>query len=216
MIIGILGLANSGKSTVSGILQNKYHFISKSFADSLKETLSSIFGWPIELLHGKSIESRQWREQVDKWWAERLGINNLSPRWAMQHIGTEILRDCFNSDIWVASLEKKIYNCNFNIVIDDCRFPNEIAMIKKLHGILIEVHRGEYPVWRKDAIELLNKSNQHDFLKYKNIFENLYPSVHISEWGWANQKVNYVIDNNLDVNNLEQQIHNILKQNNIV
>lgn len=210
MIIGILGLTNSGKSTVSDILQTNYNFSHISFADSLKEMLSSIFGWPIDLMKGKTSESRKWREEIDIWWANRLDIKEFSPRWAMQHIGTDILRNHFNQDIWVASVEKKLLNCNSDIVIDDCRFANEIEMIRQLNGVLIEVRRGDYPIWHDTAIEILNLIKHDGPVNYKMLFEKSYPNIHISEWGWANQPVNYHINNDSNLEELYNQIKVIM------
>ena len=38
------------------------------------------------------LQSRAFREQVDEWWAKRLDIPTLSPWYALQYIGTNVLR----------------------------------------------------------------------------------------------------------------------------
>jgi len=50
MIIGVCGLIGSGKGTVADILQNNHNFIKVSFADSLKDCVSVVFGWDRALL----------------------------------------------------------------------------------------------------------------------------------------------------------------------
>ena len=90
MIFGVLGNIGSGKGAVSEYLQQQYNFQHLSFADSLKEAVSAVFGWPFEMLKGATPESRDWREKPDEWWSRRLQIRNLTPRWVLQHWGTEV------------------------------------------------------------------------------------------------------------------------------
>jgi hypothetical protein len=145
MIIGICGLIGAGKDTIADYLVNIHQFRRESFANTLKDAVSAIFGWDRELLEGRTRQSREWREQVDPWWAERLNMPNLTPRWILQHWGTEVVRKSFHDDTWIASLENKIRKSNDDIVISDCRFPNEIAAIKRAGGLVIRVHRGPDP-----------------------------------------------------------------------
>ena len=129
MIIGVCGFIGSGKDTIADYLVNVHGFRRESFANTLKDAVAAVFGWDRVLLEGRTKEAREWREQVDPWWAERLNIPKLTPRWVLQYWGTEVCRKGFNDDIWIASLENKLRNSKDNIVISDCRFPNEIASI---------------------------------------------------------------------------------------
>ena len=108
MIIGICGLIGSGKGTVADILEQEHGFTKISFADSLKDAVAAVFSWPRNLLEGDTDDSRAWREQVDTWWADRLGIPNLTPRWVLQQWGTEVCRSSFHDEIWIASMERKL------------------------------------------------------------------------------------------------------------
>ena len=209
MIIGLLGLANSGKGTASEFLQAKLGLTHVSFADSLKRAISEIFGWPFEMLQGKTKASREWREQVDPWWAERLNMPGLTPRWVLQYWGTEVGRQSFHPDIWVASLEKKLLDNSTNKVVDDCRFANEINAIRKAGGIIIQIQRDHPPVWLNCAIETIEYlDDNHDLsLAPKNKFmHDLYPKVHISEWGWAKEIPDYVILNDSSLEHLHQKL----------
>ena len=150
MIISVSGAINSGKDTIAEYLVAEHGFTQVSFASNLKDVLSKIFNWDRELLEGKTELSREWREAVDKWWATRLGIPQLTPRWVMQHFATEVCRTGFHDDIWVASLEKSIMNSSANVVISDCRFPNELKMVQRL-GHTIHVTRGVDPEWHDIA-----------------------------------------------------------------
>jgi hypothetical protein len=209
MIIGICGLIGSGKDTIADYLQNIHQFRRESFAHTLKDAVSSVFGWDRELLEGRTRESREWREQVDPWWAERLGIPNLTPRWVLQFWGTEVARKSFHDDIWIASLENKLRKTHDDVVISDCRFPNEIQAIKRAGGIVIRVVRGPEPVWFELArIVNAGPSNiswslaKTELEKYK---------IHASETAWIGTEFDYVVDNNADgLDNLYGQIKHLV------
>ena len=84
MIIGITGLIGSGKDTAADYLCTVHGFKRMSFAGTLKDAVAAVFGWDRELLEGSTKASREWREQVDEWWANRLGIPDLTPRYILQ------------------------------------------------------------------------------------------------------------------------------------
>jgi hypothetical protein len=138
MIIGLCGSAGSGKTTIAKYLVEKYGFIELSFATCLKDVVAHIFDWDRELIEGDTPESRQWRETIDNWWSIRLGIPNLTPRFVMQYIGTDIMRNYFHPDIWISHVERKIQS-NINYVITDCRFYNEIRMLYSYNAYIIKV-----------------------------------------------------------------------------
>jgi len=107
MIIGIAGLIGSGKDTAADYLVNSYGYRRDSFASTLKDAVSAVFGWDRELLEGRTRESREWREEVDLWWSARLD-RVITPRWVLQQWGTEVGRRSFHDDIWIASMENKL------------------------------------------------------------------------------------------------------------
>ena len=189
-LIAICGFQGSGKDTLANILVEKYGYTKVSFGGILKDAVSIIFNWDRELLEGNTTKSREWRETVDNWWATRLNIPNLTPRYILQHIGTDILRNKFHPDIWVAALERKLYNKS-GIVITDCRFTNEIAMVKKLDGKLIHIYKGIIPSWF---------GNENEFPK----------EIHSSEVTWTKYKFDKTIENNGSINDLNIKIYNYL------
>jgi hypothetical protein len=212
MIIGVCGNIGSGKGAVSEYLQTKYNFKHVSFADSLKEAVSAIFGWNLEMLRGATPESRAWREIVDPWWANRLNIPELTPRWILQRWGTEVGRRSFHQDIWIASLERKLVGNLNDIVIDDCRFINEIGVIRNQNGILIKINRGENPIWYETALSQLqyNKLYGANFEVHDTMTEK-YPDIHISEWGWIDQEFDYEIDNSGTLEELHRKLDEIIE-----
>lgn len=206
-IIGVVGFLGSGKGTVGDILADKYNFKKMAFADSLKDAVSAIFGWPRHLLEGDTKESREFREKEDPYWTSRMG-RSITPRIVLQQVGSECMRDVFGEDIWISSLLSKITAImntytDTPIVITDCRFPNEIQQIQRLGGKVVRVVRGPEPEWYKDA-QLANKDPNN----YWRLMDQR--GVHISEYAWIGQEFDYVIDNNSDINQLEIEVTKML------
>ena len=145
-IIGIIGCVGSGKDTCGDYLVNHYKFQKIAYADKVKDVASIVFGWDRDLMQGSTKESREWREQVDEFWG-------ISPRVAMQKIGTDMFREHIDKDVWIKSVVKKIQSTENNYVITDCRFENEVEAIKNLGGKVIYIQRGEEPEWAAEARE---------------------------------------------------------------
>jgi hypothetical protein len=209
MIIGICGFIGSGKDTVADYLVNFHEFRRESFASTLKDAVANVFGWDRTMLEGRTKEAREWREQVDPWWAERLDMPTLTPRWVLQYWGTEVCRKSFHDDIWIASLENKIRNSKDNVVISDCRFPNEILAIKNAGGTIVWVQRGELPVWYTYAVDA-NKGSNLAINEMKRL------GIHASEWAWLGSKFDTIIDNTGTIDQLYQQSENLLEVGNQV
>jgi hypothetical protein len=204
MIIGICGLIGAGKDTIADYLVNIYGFKRESFAGTLKDAVAAVFGWDRELLEGRTTHSRAWREQVDPWWAERLGIPGLTPRWVLQHWGTEVVRRAFHDDTWIAALENRLRNQQDHVVISDCRFPNEIAAIKRAGGIVVRVTRGPEPSWYYLA-EMSNRG--------LTVFQDELKSVgiHASETAWIGTDFDAILDNNAGMDHLYAQVNNLVQ-----
>jgi hypothetical protein len=204
MIIGVCGFIGSGKDTVADYLVNFHEFRRESFATTLKDAVSAVFGWDRTMLEGRTKEAREWREQVDPWWAERLSMPTLTPRWVLQYWGTEVCRRGFHDDIWIASLENKLRNSKDNVVISDCRFPNEVSSIKKAGGQVIRVVRGQEPVWLRVAQQACHNDQKSELLMKEEF------KIHASEWAWLGTEFDHVVDNNGTIDQLYSQIKNLL------
>ena len=205
MIIGVCGFIGSGKDTIADYLVNLHHFRRESFANTLKDAVSAVFGWDRTMLEGRTKQAREWREQVDPWWADRLGIPHLTPRWILQNWGTEVCRKNFHDDIWIASLENKLRASTDDIVISDCRFPNEIAAIKKAGGRVVRVVRGAEPEWYDAAVSRNRGPNGNSSWALSGRrLEQL--GIHASETAWAGTQFDSVLDNNGTLEDLYQQV----------
>ena len=203
MIIGVCGFIGSGKDTIADYLTNFHGFRRESFANSLKDAVAQVFGWDRTMLEGRTKQARDWREQVDTWWAERLDMPNLTPRWVLQYWGTEVCRNGFHDDMWIASLENKLRLSTDDVVISDCRFPNEIKSIKDAGGIVIRVIRGPEPNWFDVAVS----ANAGEFAAGV-VMENL--KIHASETAWVGTKFDFELDNNGTIDDLYTQIKNVI------
>ncbi len=163
MIVGLLGLAGSGKGTVADHIVNEFGYEKQSFASPIKDITSTLFGWNRALLEGDTKESREFREKKQ---------GKYIPRDVLQKIGTECFRDAFNPDFWIDALESRV-NTSKNIVIPDVRFQNEMDWILKNHGMLLWVRREDRePEW------------------FKNLISNntLPEKIHSSEWSWTQHR----------------------------
>ena len=181
MLIGLVGLIGSGKDTVADFLVKEHGFHRDSFAKSLKDAVSVIFGWDRALLEGATQESRMWRERIDPYWSNKLD-KAVTPRYILQHWGTEVMRGHFHDSIWIDSFTARYRGGN--IVLSDTRFINEINTIRDLKGKVVLVRRGPIPTQQ----------------------EMQQRSVHQSEWDWIGQRFDYEIDNSGNLEDLRTQV----------
>jgi hypothetical protein len=210
MIIGVCGFIGSGKDTIADYLVNIHQFRRESFANTLKDAVAQVFGWDRDMLEGRTRHSREWREQIDAWWAKRLDMPNLTPRYVLQYWGTEVCRRAFHDDIWIAALENKLRNSQDDIVISDCRFPNEIKSIKDAGGIVIRVARGAEPEWYDAAVSANRGPNGNvSWALSRAKLERL--NVHASESSWVGTEFDAEVDNNSSMDHLLNQINDLVR-----
>ncbi len=128
MIIGITGPKQSGKSTLTKLLVDKYGFTRTAFADPIKIALMEAFGLTWEQVYGSEKEI-----PTDK-------LCGQTPRHAMKTLGTEWGREMIHPDIWLTAWRNTLPKGD--LVIEDVRFPNEHAAIKQdLFSYIIAVRR---------------------------------------------------------------------------
>jgi hypothetical protein len=124
MLIGLIGKAGSGKTTIANYLINEHNFIRISFTDSLKQML---------IKAGLCTHSECYFKKTDR------------SRELMQKIGTGIFREQIDEDFWVKRaeplLDAYLERPGGRIVIDDVRFLNEAQCIRSKGGIIVRVLR---------------------------------------------------------------------------
>jgi len=158
MLIGLSGLAGSGKDTAASALVDEYDGVVVAFADPIKRVAADVYGFSEEQLWGPS----EMRNAPDCRW-ERSDGTFLTPRQACQVIGTEMGRT-LHPDTWVryalkiAAKLRDVANFHdysrvagltkclriigsLDVYVSDVRFPNEVAAIKDAGGIVLRVVR---------------------------------------------------------------------------
>ncbi len=208
IVVGILGLKGSGKDAAGSYLVENCGFERDSFANPLKDVVAATFGWDRELVEGATGESRAWRETPDVWWEQRLDWSNhpgskistrFTPRIALQFMGTEVMRGHFHDNVWILSMDSRLRNKK-RVVITDCRFTNEVNVVRRNNGMVIRIKRGPEPVWYDTAIAALG--GDHTALDYMHNESG----IHVSEWGWVMEKVDAIVENDGSLLDLESKI----------
>ena len=206
MLIGLCGYIGSGKNAVAEMLVKNHGYEQDSFAKSLKDAVSAVFGWPRELLEGNTPDSREWREAPDTWWTEQLEMP-VSPRLALQMIGTEVFRGNYHNNIWVASLLRRVGDRK--VVVSDVRFPNEIKLIQEYGGKVIWVKR-DMPEWANTGMEA-SLGDENAVMTMQKL------GIHSSEWAWTGSQFDYTINNDKGLQELEEStnylVSNVLDAN---
>lgn len=137
-LIAFTGLKGSGKDTAASVLID-VGFEHVKLAGALKGMLR----W---LLEYQGVSPATAMEAVDGGLKETASpyLANLTPRWAMQSLGTEWGRNSMNPDFWVNITRERVVQFD-RVVVSDVRFPNEVEMVHKLGGLVYRVERGENP-----------------------------------------------------------------------
>lgn len=127
MIIGLCGLAGSGKNAVAEILERRYGVEPLSFAEPLYRAISIFTGLSV-----KELQRRDVKERPIEW----LG---RSPRQMLQTLGTEWGRGCVNEQMWVRIALRAAEGRS--VAISDVRFANEAQAVLDAGGAVWLVRR---------------------------------------------------------------------------
>jgi hypothetical protein len=216
LVIGICGFKGSGKDTVGDFLVKNYRCLKDSYAAPLKDACSAIFSWDRNLLEGATKESREWREQVDHFWAERLNKPGFTPRLALQWMGTEAGRNVFGTDLWTGAMSKRVSlrtAAGLGTVITDVRFPNEIEHVLDMGGVVLEVSRGPNPAFYDIAHEYNGyiRAGKTIGLKLPAELDTTQGGTHESEWRWIGHPgMTQRICNDGSLHQLESAVHDLV------
>lgn len=198
-IVAINGTIGSGKDTFSEeFIQAGWHRM--SFASTLKDAVAVIFGWEREMLEGNTKEARVIRETRDEYWSAKLG-REVTPRWVLQNFGTDVVRAHFHDNTWVFALENQMCKIEGNIIITDCRFPNEIKMLQENDAVLIEVQRNT-PEWYGNAYAYNSIIDSGASAEIPSVLQD----IHRSEWAWIGRNKNRIlVENSGTIEELHKQ-----------
>lgn len=229
LIIGLVGLSDSGKGVVVDVL-NKCGLLYEelAFGDALKDVCAELFvlpneDAPINLFHDKSL-----REHPNGF------LGGKTPRQVLQEVG-EALRGIVD-DVWVNHVKNELID-DINtistysdvIVVSDIRYENELQMLLNL-GIeysdkviveLWDIKRDVIPVKYQYYIEQLFEFYKNDLTTIKPQVEQLLIGnrlpvkyAHESELNyWILKRLcNRHINNNGDLEQLRSRIAVILDE----
>ena len=136
MLIGITGLAGSGKSEVARVLMEEFGFVRVKFADPLKNMCRALIRDA-----GVDEETTERYVEGDLKGALVPGLD-ITARWLMQTVGTEwgrdTIRQSFWTDLWQARVDATRAE---RVLVDDVRFPNEVATVIERRGVMWRVER---------------------------------------------------------------------------
>jgi len=170
-LIGLCGVAGSGKDSVADHLCAKHGFVRYEFARPIKAMLSAI---------GVDANNRETKEAPHP-------VFGVSPRRMAQTLGTEWMRDTICADGWLRCADEflRFQKPQFDpdaqvaagIVITDCRFIDEAAFIAGRNGTLwhidrpgvdpVEAHSSEAGLGRYPGDVVIVNDNTIDALHYR-------------------------------------------------
>ena len=202
IIFPISGQKRAGKDTISDYIKGQVMASRVSFADPVRDVCRAYFGWTEDWLLGKH------KEDIDPYWG-------ISPRQAMQYLGTEVgrvglaenypeFKSVTGDSIWIKSAKKNIrvksskeYISNYGkiraFIIPDMRFLNEYDAMKEMENegykvITIGVRRDGLP------------SDSH---------------ASETEIRYCVEKCDFIIDNNKEISDLEDSVDEIITKSGV-
>ncbi|TIN83075.1 deoxynucleotide monophosphate kinase [Mesorhizobium sp.] len=124
LVVALSGAAGSGKSTAAQYLVERHGYTRVRFAGPLKAAMAALG------LSERHIEGDLKEEPCDL-------LCGKTPRYAMQTIGTQWGRDIIGEDFWIGlwrNAANTVIEAGGRVVVDDCRFPNEAAAVRRMGG----------------------------------------------------------------------------------
>lgn len=128
-IIGIVGVAGSGKKIVWEHLASHHGFARVAFSAPAKRMLQAGFGLTPDQIEG---ENREKADPVLCWRNPRHLTRTLINDWGRKQIG---------HGVWCNLWRRDALALDCNVFADDVRYPDEAAVIRELGGEIWKVYR---------------------------------------------------------------------------
>lgn len=221
MIIGITGhcedpsgerrVAGAGKDAAADFLVKTHNFVRVALADPLKRICQDAFKFSDDQLWGPSTS----RNAHDERYPRAQPPEFLTPRYALQLLGTEWGRHCYHN-VWIdyglhvarrlqeggcyydqktglrpwSSVGDSLVKAKTDVVFTDIRFFNEFHAIRAAGGKVVRVSR-QVP---KNFNDGLNSSHQSE----------------VELVSWEDEKFDYVLQNSGTLHQLELLVHRMM------
>lgn len=134
MIIGVTGYKRSGKDTIADVLATDYEFTRLSFAGPVYQMVFNLNSYITP-------RGRRTQDLIAEFGWDLAKETFPEVRRQLQAMGTECGRDLLGESIWIDTWERSLPEGQRRIVVPDVRFPNEVARIRKLGGVIWRVRR---------------------------------------------------------------------------
>jgi hypothetical protein len=224
LIIGLVGLSDSGKGTVVDILDlSNLLYQELAFGNAVKDGCVSLFDTSYALFHDKRF--REIPSNV---------LGGKTPRQVLQDVGDAVR--AIVEDAWVIPVKNELENTIYYndsqsgaIVVSDVRRENELQMllnlaIKHSNTVIVElwdIERDVIPHKHQDYIRQLFEFYKNDLIAIKPQVEQLLIGNNLPVKYAHNSELNYWIlkrlcnrhiDNNGDLEQLHSKIAVILDE----
>ncbi len=144
---GIFNIYDKSFEFVQSARQNIWpHIKVYSFADKLKMACHNIFGLPIDLMYGSDGDKATLTNivksynDVEKGSSEECIPTYYTVREVLQDFGTKVRE--IGPDAWIDRVCEQIIEEQSDLsIIDDCRYPNELAKADQLNAVTIKFTR---------------------------------------------------------------------------
>jgi hypothetical protein len=189
MILGLSGIARSGKDTVGNYLVEHHGFKKLAFADRMREMAFAIDPvvaydkFQIQTLGNEEVSTAvipvHFMELVNNVGYDE-SKDNPEVRRFLQRLGTEAGRNIWGDDFWTNVVRDKIiHEGRFDRwVITDTRFRNEAECVKDMQGYVVRIERTGIEAPNAHISERdLAEWNFDYFLKNDGSLDELYHAV---------------------------------------
>lgn len=147
MIIGLNGIAQSGKDTAGAYIVANYGYTRIAFADKVKECLAMLLDVDVSFIERHKNDDKEIIGLFSKssfnmgGWIPHPNVKPFTIRHALQRVGTDVGRNILGQGLWVHLALEGINHNITNIVVTDVRFQNEIDYINKIGGEVWKIQR---------------------------------------------------------------------------
>lgn len=181
-VIALCGYPTAGKDEAAKCLVEEMEFTRVSFADPLRQSLLALdpmvsqdVGWVSGRPFNYGIRLSELIEEIG--WTE--AKKEPEVRRLLQVMGTEAGREIHGKDCWVDAACRKIQSApTNNIVITDTRFENEVAMVRRMRGIIVHITRANAVQINNHPSEMMDYARVSDgTIDNNGTIEDLHRSI---------------------------------------